>query len=109
MNNNLSAFQKRYVVLQQQFCNNLPIRLGQILSAGHNWLTAETPPASGGEFLISVHSLAGSAGSFGFPKISTLCQQIEEAIRENDPASRQAIYSLLDQLQAAIKKCRNKD
>ncbi|VAX14313.1 hypothetical protein MNBD_GAMMA24-45 [hydrothermal vent metagenome] len=99
MSNNLSGFQGRYVVLQQQFCTDLPVRLGQILNTGHNWLTASPPPASGGEFLILVHNLAGSAGSFGFPEISSLCQQIENAIRENSPASRQSIRNLLHRLQ----------
>jgi len=96
-------FQSRYRVLQQQFCADLPARLEHILAAGQNWLGAETEATPGGEFLISVHNLAGSAGSFGFPEISTLCQQIEDAIRENDPASRKAIHRLLDQLQAFIK------
>ncbi len=103
MSNDLSDFQNRYRVLQQQFCTDLPARLEHILAAGHNWLAAETQATPNGEFLISVHKLAGSAGSFGFPEISTLCQQIEDAIRENDPTSRQAIHGLLDQLQAFIK------
>ncbi|NOZ37604.1 MAG: Hpt domain-containing protein [Gammaproteobacteria bacterium] len=104
MNNDLSGFQGRYAVLQQQFCNDLPIRLGQIISTGQHWLSAETAPASGGEFLILVHSLAGSAGSFDFPEISAICQQIENAIRENNPASKQTIQHLLNQLQFFIKK-----
>jgi len=103
MTDDLSDFQNRYRALQQQFCTDLPARLEHILAAGHNWLGAEAPATPGGDFLISVHNLAGSAGSFGLPEISALCQKIEDAIRKNDPASRQAIRSLLDQLQAFIK------
>ena len=103
MSKDLSDFQSRYCVLQQQFCTDLPTRLEYILSTGHNWLATETEAMPDGEFLISTHKLAGSAGSFGFPEISALCQQIEDAIRENNSASRQAIRGLLDQLQAFIK------
>lgn len=103
MTDDLSDFQNRYRALQQQFCTDLPARLEHILATGHNWLAAKAPVTPGGEFLISVHNLAGSAGSFGFPEIGTLCRQIEDAIRENDPAARKAIPSLLDQLQAFIK------
>ncbi len=103
MDNNLSDFQNRYRVLQEQFCADLSARLEHILTTGHNWLATETQAMPDDEFLISAHKLAGSAGSFGFPEISTLCQQIEDAIRENNSASRQAIPGLLDQLRAFIK------
>ncbi len=104
MSDDLSGFQRRYTVLQQQFCIDLPDRLEHILSVGHHWLTTETAVTLDNEFLVSVHSLAGSAGSYGFPAISSLCQKIEEAIREHDPASRQAIHNLLNQLEPFIKK-----
>ncbi len=103
MSNDSSDYQSRYDALQQIFCAGLPARLQHILSAGRTWLAAETRAASGGDFLIAVHKMAGSAGSFGFPEITILCQQIEVAIRENNPASRNTIHSLLEQLQAFIK------
>ena len=104
MPDNSTDFQNRYHVLQQQFYADLPARLAHILTAGHHWLAAEIPPpVADSEFLVLVHNLAGSAGSFGFPAISALCQQIEDAMRKNDPTSRQAIRSLLDQLQAFIQ------
>lgn len=104
MSDDLSAFQRRYTVLEQQFCIDLPDRLEHILSVGHHWLTTETAGTLDDEFLVPVHSLAGSAGSYGFPTISTLCQQIEEAIRNHDSASRQTIHTLLNQLRPFIKK-----
>ncbi len=103
MSNDLSDYQSRYDALQQTFCASLPARLQHILSAGHTWLAAETRAASGGDFLISVHRMTGSAGSFGFPEITILCRQIEAGIRENSPASRKTLHSLLDKLQAFIK------
>ncbi len=96
-------FQSRYHVLQQQFCTDLPARLEHILAAGRNWLATETQATPGGDFLVSVHNLAGSAGSFGFPEITTLCQQIEDAIRKNDPTAREAIPSLLESLGTFVK------
>lgn len=103
MTDDSTDFQRRYHALQQQFCAELPARLRRIVSSGHDWLATETQAASGDNFQVLVHNLAGTAGSFGFPKITLLCQQIEEAIRKNDPASRKVIRSLLDQLRAFIK------
>lgn len=103
MSNDSSDYQNRYNALQQIFRASLPARLRHILSTGRIWLAAETQSASGGDFLIAVHKMAGSAGSFGFSEITILCQQIETAIRENNPTSKKTIHSLLDQLQIFIK------
>ncbi len=100
MPDNSTNFQNRYRVLQEHFHSDLPARLQRILTAGSDWLAAEVPAVADDEFLISVHNLAGSAGSFGFAEISTLCQQLEDNIRDNKPASRAVIRNLLDQLQA---------
>ena len=102
MPNNNPDFQARYRVLQQQFCADLPARLEHILTAGNSWLASGTQAVSGDEFLTSVHSLAGSAGSFGFPEITRLCQRIEDALRENRPASKETVRTCLDQLQSFI-------
>ncbi len=103
MTDESSNIQSRYHALKQQFCAGLPARLEQIHTLGYNWLDTEPQQPADNEFLIAVHKLAGSAGSFDFPEISTLCQKMENAIRENDHASGNIIRTWLDQLQAFIK------
>jgi len=93
--------QARLHALQQQFQAGLSARLQQITQAGENWLDAPIKTAES-DFQLLVHNLAGAAGSYGFTEITTLCQQIEDAIRDNTTASENIIRSRLEELQAFI-------
>ena len=103
MTDESSDFQSRYHELKQQFRAGLPARLEHIHTLGYHWLDAESQAASGDDFQTLVHNLAGSAGSYGFPEITLLCQKIEVAILENDMASKKTIRTWLDQLLVFIK------
>ncbi len=101
MTDDHTNIENRIHALQHQFTAGLPARLRQIKEAGKNWLDAQTP-SSNSDFQVLVHNLAGAAGSYGFAEITALCQQIEDAILENNPASKKIIHARLEQLQTFI-------
>jgi len=93
--------QARLLELQQQFQTGLPARLQHIAEAGEHWLDTEIKTADS-DFPLLIHNLAGAAGSYGFTEITTLCQQLEDAIQDNHKDSRKIIRKGLEQLQAFI-------
>ena len=103
MNDKLTETQRHYQALQQQFRSRLPARLLAIIHSGKDWLATENSTARNTHFQQRVHDLAGSAGSYGFPEITRLCQKIEVAIQDNQPTSKKAMHTWLDQLQTFIK------
>ena len=94
--------QARLHALQKQFQAGLPARLQHIAEAGEHWLDAEMKTSSS-DFQLLVHNLAGAAGSYGFAEITALCQQLEDAIRDNNTASEKIIRHGLEKLQALVK------
>ncbi len=103
MPNKLTESQHHYQALQQRFRARLPARLHDIVRLGEQWLAVETAATVDNEFQMLVHNLAGSAGSYGFPEIGGLCQQIEDAIRDNNTVSKKTIRAGLERLQALAK------
>ncbi len=103
MTDEFTDIQTKLHVLKQQFYTDLPARLEQITAAGHNWLNASTPTANS-DFQRLVHNLAGTAGSYGFHEVTTLCKKIEDALRTNDSNSEKSIQQWMNQLLALIKK-----
>ena len=52
------------------------------------------------EFLFLVHSLAGSAGTYGFAKVSEICREMENAQRAVDTPSELA--AIVEKQQAQL-------
>lgn len=56
----------------------------------------------GDELSVTVHKLAGSAGSFGFPEISAIAADIDMSLRNGEPASPALLQDLIRALEDAF-------
>jgi HPt (histidine-containing phosphotransfer) domain-containing protein len=45
-----------------------------------------------------VHQMAGAAGAFGFPHLSTLAKQLDDQLSAGEPLSREPVEALIDEL-----------
>ncbi|KQY91315.1 Hpt domain-containing protein [Brevundimonas sp. Root1423] len=54
------------------------------------------------ELALTIHRLAGSAGSFGFPTISAIAADIDMSLRSGDARSREQLDNLIRVLEDAF-------
>ena len=66
--------------LREQFRTQMPERLDALRAAWSSVLVADDQPAALGEFHRLIHSLAGTAGTFGLPEISRRAREIEQRV-----------------------------
>jgi len=70
-------------VLQERFINELPSRLNSILQA---WQQCQIISVDS-DFYRLLHSLAGSAGTFGFPLLGECARELELLVKQLDDTS----------------------
>ena len=68
--------------LQQQYRNHLPARLRKISDDWETLCNVTWNPKLLDRLITRIHSIAGSAGSFGFTKLSRQCQTAEQLLIE---------------------------
>lgn len=84
MTDNKTSKASKLRALQTRFIEELPSRLNDI---EHEW-QASHDTAQNGVFYRLVHSLAGSAGTFGFLRLGTRARELELLLQQrNDDAS----------------------
>lgn len=74
----------------------------------------EDVKASLGTIFKEVHSMKGSAGSFGYPLINTICHNFEDLIEHLDEKnindkSMSTVFKYVDMLKETVKKACNKE
>ena len=73
-----SIFEERLAELTEEFYRSLPVRLREIATVTAD---AESGAVSAMEELrLTLHRLAGSAATFGLPKLSSSARSVEECI-----------------------------
>ena len=77
--------------LQESFAAELPARFTVLWQAWNNG----RPDPESGEFYRLVHSLAGSAGTFGFPQLGERARDLELQLKQGD-------WQKLDQTEIAL-------
>lgn len=68
--------------LQEKFTDTLPLRLAQMQDEWEQIKQGGTTPAVLAEFYRSAHSLAGSAGTFNFPRLGEKAKHLELLLRQ---------------------------
>ncbi len=99
----------KLLALKKAYVSQLPERLSQILNY---WDAVQNNLDNNGQYeelYRSVHSLAGSAGTFSFMRLSQLARETELLLKQwktqqGDAPLIQSIGNLLQQLQASVKE-----
>ncbi len=84
----------RLEVLRQRYGSRLPEKLDHLLELIAGALEERRPEAAQRE----AHKIAGSAGSYGFPKVSVIARDIERAFLAEDGPDWAAVASRSDAL-----------
>ena len=80
---NSRDIQQQLTTLRHEFASTLEKRIHQIITE-LNSLTLQTDPvASLQDVFRQIHSLSGSAGTFGFSRLSEHCRQLELILKED--------------------------
>ena len=96
--------QEKFRQLQQQYAANLPEKIATV---ERDWQAVNQNPADTSLYqtlIRSFHTLAGSGGSFGFPAITSLCREIEDALNSRQPPLTAALKLEIDNKLAALKQ-----
>ena len=90
--------------LQQRYVATLPQKIDAL---EQNWEKIKKHPSDSQlyqDLIRGFHTLAGSAGSYGFDTITTLCREIESALSTKQPTLSTDLIRKVDQKLAAIKQ-----
>ncbi len=102
--NQLAAKQAKLQALQDKFRKKLPQRMAQIRD---HWRAFESDGGqnnSAANLLQAIHSLAGSAGTFGYQRLGLLARQFELLLREESAkAGEQPFKQMLSQYDELIE------
>jgi HPt (histidine-containing phosphotransfer) domain-containing protein len=101
---NNKQIQEKFRQLQQQYAAKLPEKIAAL---DRSWQAVNQNPQDTTQYQTLIrdfHSLAGSGGSFGFPTISILCREIEDALKANQPPLSTALKLEIENKLAALKQ-----
>lgn len=103
------ATRERLAVMRAEFTATLVERLEQLGSQAAELLDGGPPTPTGPaeELYRAVHTLAGTAGSFGFRETSRLARRLEmiaRALSEGDESVREALRERLEELQRGARR-----
>jgi HPt (histidine-containing phosphotransfer) domain-containing protein len=88
--------------IQREYMAEMPDRLRQLRARSLDFRAGD--PAATGALRASLHRLAGSAGSYGFPAASALARELEGWIEmEPAPAEADRLDQELDRLEEALR------
>jgi len=82
MGDSSDAFSKMLEEHRQNYLEDLPDKLDDLEQLIQQFDKTESPIELSQEIFRDVHSLKGSAGTFGLPVITSICHQLEEHISE---------------------------
>lgn len=102
MPNKSPETQQKWQQLQQQYATRLPEKIAAL---ERDWQTINHHPSDMQcyeNLLRGLHTLAGSAGSYGFPAITALCREIETSLQSTQPPLDSALKSEIDTKLAAL-------
>ena len=104
MPNKSPDMQQKWQQLQQQYAARLPEKIAAL---EQDWQTVNQHPLDTQcyeNLLRGLHTLAGSAGSYGFPGITALCREIETCLKSTQPPLKPALKSEIDTKLAALRQ-----
>jgi PAS domain S-box-containing protein len=112
MNNESALFNDSLATLRQNYVSKLSLVL-QELSVDLNTLETQPSQTSLANILITVHKMAGSAGTFGFSKISELARQLEakvnQSLNDQGKIAPQKSFELHDLIKLINSQLKSKD
>lgn len=85
----MSEFDDRYQALRRRFVERCRLDLAVLEQAAAGSVEAEVLRAT-------VHRLSGAAGTFGYPDLSRLAGEVDDALIEHGRASDEALAELTD-------------
>ncbi|WP_081738629.1 Hpt domain-containing protein [Mesorhizobium ciceri] len=90
-----------FASLQQRFLARCADRLVELKAARER---RAVPGSSSGDTLIGIaHSLAGGAGTFGFPDISVRASELETLLIERSDVAHTALDALIAEIERTLK------
>jgi len=104
MPNKSTDTQEKFRLLQQQYAAKLPEKIAALERA---WQAVNENPADTPEYqnlLRGLHTLAGSGGSYGFAVITSLCREIEAALKSSPPPLTTALKQEIENKLTALKR-----
>ncbi|MBI3560709.1 MAG: Hpt domain-containing protein [Gammaproteobacteria bacterium] len=96
--------QAKIAAVRQSYCEALPQRLARIQTLWQLLHGDSNDQASYDEFYRLIHTMAGSAETFGFPELTQTARRIVQQLKTADPALIQnpVIAQELESLQRII-------
>jgi len=95
-------FQERMAVLHKKYCQQLPDKYHEIENSWKNYKSDFSNPDYFETFYRLIHTLKGTAATFGFNKQADICfevQKILTAIEEQTVLAENSVDSIQEQLQ----------
>lgn len=104
MPNKNPDLQQKLRQLMQQYAANLPEK---ITALEQEWQVLKNQQTSDSDryhnLIRGFHTLAGSAGSYGFHAVTPLCREIEDTLKSTQPPLPTALKQEIDNKLAALK------
>ena len=104
MPNNSPELQEKLRQLQQRYVAKLPQKIDALVQ---NWEKMNEHPSDAQlyqDLIRGFHTLAGSAGSYGFDTITTLCREIENTLKPTQPPLSAELKREVEQKLVTMKR-----
>ncbi len=104
MPNNSPDLQEKLCQLQQQYRAKLPQKIAAL---EQGWQKINQHPSDTGLYqnlIRDFHTLAGSAGSYGFDTVTALCRESENILKSNQPPFTAELTREIQHRLAAMKQ-----
>jgi HPt (histidine-containing phosphotransfer) domain-containing protein len=104
MPNNTPDMQEKFRQLQQQYAANLPEKIAALERDWQAVIQNQADTTQYQTLIRAFHTLAGSGGSYGFPAITNLCREIEDALESAHPPLTAVLKLEIDNKLVALKQ-----
>lgn len=96
------AKREKLEALRRRLLERLPGMLADIDTACRDTLAAPGDAARRERAVLASHSMAGTAGTYGFPEIGEVSRDLEKALRGAGPSPARDVETLLARLQGLL-------
>ena len=93
--------EERLRALRARYAGELPGKIAAIIECWEALATATDPEAAQSELHRRVHTLTGSAGTFGYPALSDAARALEALLVKPEPTRERRLETALEELRTA--------
>ena len=97
-------FNERMKVLNDKYCKQLPTKYQEIESSWNTYLANISGSETLDEFYRLIHTLKGTAATFGFVTQADICFEIQTLLLEDNERRTSLSQNLKDEIQIKLKK-----